>query len=172
MSDRDDWYFDPSDYTPVQYDTLEERFYPVTYSPFDPAPGGTDVFKQEGRSTLHLEGADCTFMQANTQGTFEDIDDVAEAIMGNVMHPAHYARWKMEPIEFIAINNLPWWLANVIKYTMRYDAKDGLQDLYKARSYLEMKIRQLEGVQRFWDKPVTEERKLNDVGQDNSRRAA
>lgn len=81
----------------------------------------------------------------------------------NVMHPAHYARWKMEPIEFIALNNLPWWLANVIKYTMRFDAKDGLQDLYKARSYLEMKIREVEGEQRFWDKPVAEERKLNGI---------
>lgn len=79
----------------------------------------------------------------------------------NIVHPNHYSRWAMEPIEFIAINDLPWWLANVVKYTMRYDAKNGLEDLYKARSYLEMKIRQLEGVKRFWDKPVAEERKLN-----------
>lgn len=78
-----------------------------------------------------------------------------------VMHPAHYSRWKMEAIEFIAINNLCWWLANVIKYCMRYDAKDGLQDLYKARSYLDMQIRLLEGHPRFWEKPVGEERKLN-----------
>lgn len=76
-------------------------------------------------------------------------------------HPTHYSRWKVEPIEFIAINNLPWWLANVLKYTMRYDAKDGLQDLYKARSYLDMKIRETEGHQRFWEKPVGEERALN-----------
>lgn len=82
-------------------------------------------------------------------------------IPDTVYHPHHYSRWAMEPIEFIAINNLPWWLANVIKYTMRFDAKDGLQDLYKARSYLDMKIRQLEGDKKFWEKPVAEERKLN-----------
>lgn len=80
-----------------------------------------------------------------------------------VNNPRHYARWKMEPVEFIAINDLPWWMANVIKYIMRFDAKDGLKDLYKARSYLEMKIRQLEGVERYWEKPVAEERKLNDA---------
>lgn len=79
-----------------------------------------------------------------------------------ILHPSHYARWKMEPIEFIAINDLPWWLANVIKYTMRFDAKDGLQDLYKARSYLDMKIRTLEGHKRFWEKPVYEERRLHE----------
>lgn len=79
-----------------------------------------------------------------------------------VDHPTHYSRWKMEPIEFIAINDLPWWLANLIKYTMRYDAKDGLQDLYKGRSYLDMKIRHLENHKRFWEKPVSEERRLNE----------
>lgn len=78
-----------------------------------------------------------------------------------VNHPNHYARWAMEPIEFIAVNNLPWWLANVIKYTMRYDAKDGLKDLYKARSYLDMKIREQECIPNWWEKPVSEERKLN-----------
>lgn len=83
-----------------------------------------------------------------------------QGMIDNVDHPTHYSRWEMEAIEFIAVNNLPWWLANVLKYCIRYDAKDGLQDLYKARSYLEMKIRQLEKVPRFWEKPVREQRSL------------
>jgi hypothetical protein len=78
-----------------------------------------------------------------------------------VNQPPHYARWAMQPVEFIAINDLPWWVANVIKYVMRYDAKDGLKDLYKARSYLDMKIRELEGHARFWEKPVQTERLNN-----------
>lgn len=82
----------------------------------------------------------------------------------NVNHPTHYSRWAMEPVEFIAINNLNWWQANVTKYIMRYDEKDGLQDLYKARSYLDMAIRMLEGTKRFWEKPVAEERKANGKG--------
>lgn len=59
-------------------------------------------------------------------------------------NPSHYTRWKVEPLDFIMANNLPFWLGNVIKYTMRYDAKDGLQDLYKARVYLNKKIAELE----------------------------
>jgi hypothetical protein len=98
---------------------------------------------------------------ATPQKYIDMLDKIRPVAPDPVLHPSHYARWKMEPIEFIAINDLPWWLANVIKYTMRYDAKDGLQDLYKARSYLEMKIREVEGEKRFWDKPVSEERKLN-----------
>jgi hypothetical protein len=123
-----------------------------------------DVFDQPPRKTEIPEGADMSFVPVNAQGAL-DPDDVALFMPDNVNHPPHYARWTTEPIEFIAINNLPWWLANVIKYTMRFDAKDGLQDLYKARSYLQMKINELEGVKRFWDAPVTEERALkqNDV---------
>jgi hypothetical protein len=103
------------------------------------------------------------FHRSRFEHTTKVFDD-KPAAPDMVNHPKHYSRWKMEPIEFIAINNLPWWLANVIKYTMRFDAKDGLQDLYKARSYLDMKIAEIEGVLRFWDKPVAEERKLNRSG--------
>ena len=89
------------------------------------------------------------------------VGDVFNAPADNVHQPAHYARRKMQAIEYIAINNLEWWEANVVKYIARYDAKDGLQDLYKARSYLDMKIRQLEAHERFWEKPVAIERALN-----------
>jgi len=68
----------------------------------------------------------------------------------DAVHPAHYRRWPLEPIEFIARNNLPFWLANVIKYCCRYDMKGGLVDLRKARWYLDLKIRELEGKERFW----------------------
>lgn len=81
--------------------------------------------------------------------------------MDGVDQPAHYARRKMQAIEYIAINKLEWWEANVIKYIARWDGKDGLKDLYKARSYLDMKIREVEGHERFWEKPVATERKLN-----------
>lgn len=59
--------------------------------------------------------------------------------------PSHYSRWKIQPLDFIMANNLPFWLGNVIKYTMRYDAKNGLEDLKKARVYLDAKIKELEG---------------------------
>ncbi len=117
----------------------------------------------ETRLPPRVEGCDITEPVARA---FTDDPDSSEVdlfmTIDNVQHPPHYARWKMEPIEFIAINDLPWWLANVVKYCMRFDAKDGLQDLYKARSYLEMKIRECEGEERFWDKPVAQERALKE----------
>lgn len=62
-----------------------------------------------------------------------------------VHRPSHYARFKIEPIYFIMENDLPFWAGNVIKYTCRYDAKDGIQDLKKARRYLDMQIKKMEG---------------------------
>lgn len=50
--------------------------------------------------------------------------------------PNHYTRWKIQPIEFIRANNLDFARANIIKYIMRYDDKDGLKDLDKAQQYL------------------------------------
>jgi hypothetical protein len=60
-------------------------------------------------------------------------------------NPGHYTRYKIQPMEFIQENNLPFWLGNVIKYALRYDAKDGVQDLKKARRYLDMQIEHTEG---------------------------
>lgn len=75
----------------------------------------------------------------------EPEEEPAKAPLPATTNPHHYTRWKIEPLTFCMENNLPFWLGNVIKYCMRYDAKDGLQDLYKARVYLNKKIDELEG---------------------------
>lgn len=61
-----------------------------------------------------------------------------------VNEPPHYTRFAIEPIVFITRNKLEFWQGNVIKYVMRHDAKNGLQDLKKARRYLDVKIREME----------------------------
>lgn len=58
--------------------------------------------------------------------------------------PAHYNRWKIEPLDFIMANDLDFVRGNIIKYIMRYDAKGGLEDLKKARVYLDRLIEKVE----------------------------
>lgn len=70
-----------------------------------------------------------------------------------VVAPHHYSRFRIEPVRFIMENDLPFWAGNVVKYTLRYDAKDGIQDLYKAKRYLEMRILQMEGAPGWWMDP-------------------
>lgn len=66
-----------------------------------------------------------------------------------VHRPHHYARFAIEPVEFVMKNGLPFAIGNVIKYCCRWDAKDGIQDLKKARRYLDMEIKRLEGDENF-----------------------
>ena len=65
-------------------------------------------------------------------------------------NPEHYARWKIEPLEFIMENNLDFARGNIIKYVMRYDGKDGLNDLIKARTYLNRLIAKVESKSDYW----------------------
>lgn len=54
--------------------------------------------------------------------------------------PTHYTRWNIQPIDFIRANQLGFAEANIIKYVLRHDEKDGLRDLLKAKQYLEWMI--------------------------------
>jgi len=52
----------------------------------------------------------------------------------------HYKNFKIQPIEFILKNNISFCEGNVIKYICRYKTKGGLQDLEKAKHYIELLI--------------------------------
>ena len=53
----------------------------------------------------------------------------------------HYQDFQIQPIEFIMKNNLSFPVGNIIKYVCRFDKKNGLEDLNKAKHYLEMLIK-------------------------------
>ena len=60
--------------------------------------------------------------------------------LGKQVGGNHYKRFKIQPIEFIAFNNLNFLEGNVVKYVCRHSFKDGLKDLEKAKHYIEMLI--------------------------------
>jgi len=53
---------------------------------------------------------------------------------------SHYKEMKIQPIDYIVENEIPYREANVIKYVSRYKSKNGLEDLQKARHYLDLLI--------------------------------
>lgn len=73
-----------------------------------------------------------------------------ERLGDNVTLPHHYARFKIEPIRFSIENNLNGFQFNIVKYILRHDAKNGIEDLKKARRYLEMFIKFMEGDEDWW----------------------
>lgn len=56
----------------------------------------------------------------------------------------HYKTLAIQPWEIIVANNLDFFQGNIIKYVMRYKSKNGLEDLKKARHYLDHEIERLE----------------------------
>lgn len=53
---------------------------------------------------------------------------------------SHYKDLKIQPIEFIHANNIPFCEANAIKYLCRWRNKNGRQDLEKAKHYIDLLI--------------------------------
>lgn len=63
----------------------------------------------------------------------------------------HYKTMKIQPVEFITANNIPFLEGNVIKYVSRHASKNGLADIEKAIHYLEL-IKELRYKDQLKDK--------------------
>jgi hypothetical protein len=53
---------------------------------------------------------------------------------------SHYKNLKIQPVEYIHANNLPFIEGNIIKYTTRWRDKGGIKDLEKAKHFIELLI--------------------------------
>lgn len=70
----------------------------------------------------------------------------------NVNHPIHYTAGRFETIDVIADSLTSdgfegYCIVNVIKYVSRYRHKNGVEDLKKARWYLDRIINSMEDIQ-------------------------
>ena len=57
--------------------------------------------------------------------------------------PSHYGDSEIDVIDFCQANKLDFMQGNVIKYVFRYKNKNGLEDLEKAREYIDRMIENL-----------------------------
>lgn len=53
---------------------------------------------------------------------------------------AHYKDRAIQLWDFLHFNKIGWLAGNVIKYAFRFDQKNGLEDLKKAKHYLDKLI--------------------------------
>lgn len=103
--------------------------------------------QKEGTSKTeerHIEDSSKETVQVPTA---EHMDKMCGNIKHDaVNHPSHYTRGKIEVIDFIEDQQLPYHLGNVIKYIARAGYKgDKLEDLKKARWYLDRYINEVMG---------------------------
>lgn len=62
-------------------------------------------------------------------------DPLAVQIAGD-----HYKKMAIQPVEYVHANGIGYFEGNVIKYVSRWRNKNGIDDLKKARHYLDLLI--------------------------------
>ena len=72
--------------------------------------------------------------------TDTDTDDPGAPALDYQVAGTHYRDMPIQPAEFIHRNGLGFIEGNVVKYVCRYRNKNGIEDLRKARHYLDMLI--------------------------------
>ena len=60
--------------------------------------------------------------------------------MSNNISPSYYQKGSVEVTDYITSNEMSFIEGNIIKYVTRYKDKSGIQDLRKARWYLDKLI--------------------------------
>ena len=60
--------------------------------------------------------------------------------MDDISKPVHYNQGGIEPIDYIVKNKLSYCEGNVVKYITRWRHKNCIQDLKKAKQYIDFII--------------------------------
>jgi len=78
----------------------------------------------------HFEGTTCICLLGTDKKSALDIQEGGD----------HYKNMAIQPIEFTHKNGLNFCQGNIIKYVTRYKHKNGLEDLKKAKHYIDLLI--------------------------------
>jgi hypothetical protein len=65
---------------------------------------------------------------------------VMSTALDNQVGGDHYKKFIIQPVEFCYHNNIPYLEATAIKYLCRWRDKGGLQDLHKAKHFIDLLI--------------------------------
>ena len=72
------------------------------------------------------------------------VNAAAPTVWDTQVGGSHYSKYAIQPTEYIIKNGLSFCEGNVIKYVTRYKDKNGIEDLRKARHYLDILISEME----------------------------
>ncbi len=72
------------------------------------------------------------------------VKSMGESASATQVGGSHYKDMVIQPVEFIYRNDIPYMEACAIKYLCRWRSKGGIQDLQKAKHYIDLLI-EMEG---------------------------
>jgi len=85
-----------------------------------------------------MSGAGMPYEWSQTYDDYDKIfDEKVPMVDSSQVGGTHYVSKTIQPWDFIVANKLGYLEGNVIKYVSRYQEKGGLEDLRKAKHYLE-----------------------------------
>ena len=93
------------------------------------------------------QGITCPWCQASAAAhakLLEETELEASSANDKQVGGTHYKGAVVQHWDFVKMHNIPYMEAQIIKYTMRWRAKNGLEDLKKAAHFLEKLIEQTE----------------------------
>ena len=71
---------------------------------------------------------------------FHPVEDEVAHVKSKQVGGDHYQKGGMQPWDIFLAWDLDPWTANVVKYILRYPHKNGIEDLRKARHYVDFLI--------------------------------
>jgi hypothetical protein len=83
---------------------------------------------------------------------------------------SHYQKYKIQPMEFFMANKIPYAQAAIIKYVIRYQDKNGVEDLKKARHIIDMLIDEEENRDDGFTRLALQSKSFNEFGVDKGAR--
>lgn len=105
---------------------------------------GTSVINRcvrHGWSSLNSIYTHCPKCFQNSNPHLFKVEENKMSTVNNIQHGGtHYKEKTVQPWDYIAANNLGYFEGNVVKYVSRWRDKGGVEDLRKARHYLDKLI--------------------------------
>lgn len=131
------------DATPAEWDALPRRKREPIRDAYDQVSMDYNndfvdlTVPQERESILDL------MAEQNQKDGLYDKAPLSQQIGGD-----HYRQGDIQPIEYIHANDMDFFSGNVVKYITRWKYKNGLEDLKKAKHYIELLMEQEYGYNR------------------------
>lgn len=149
MTEYVDWTKVPIDTEIYVKDEDEPKWFKRYFAGYDEETGKVKAFLDGNTSQ---DESDFCYWDYATLSLYEvyektNKDEEHEEMNDVVNHPSHYTSGKIEVIDYIEDQKLPYHLGNVVKYISRAGKKDPaktIEDLKKAEWYLHRYINLLE----------------------------
>lgn len=116
----------------------EEGFHQHQQDWDGPRPQDFDGGRLEHVDADEEQEPDCRMKGGDGGTTF--INPMAVGAFDRQEGGSHYKNYAIQPLEFIMANKLDACQANVVKYVVRFREKGGMEDLIKARHYIDLLI--------------------------------